>query len=285
MLRFEDEKWSLFVTRVVSLPGTVFLTGAGPGSVKLLTLRALEVLRIADVVFHDDLVSEEVLALIPSHVGVQSVGKRCGFKKISQEEIQQRVIRAARSGQTVVRLKGGDPLIFARAQEEIAALREEGIPFEIVPGVTVACAAAAEAQIALTDRKIASKLVFISNHQCAEKTTRLWPNTFEDSTLVFYMPGGEFASLQNELLENGMDSEIPCVVISRAARQAQEVIRTTIRGLAALPWVAAPSILIVGATGAEARADLHIGGGQREEARTREKIVLEFVQSPGTVST
>jgi uroporphyrin-III C-methyltransferase len=285
MLRFAGGKWSLFVTRAVSLPGTVFLTGAGPGSAKLLTLRALEVLRIADVVFHDDLVSEEILALIPSHVAVQSVGKRCGFKKISQEVLQQRVVHAARSGQTVVRLKGGDPLIFARAEEEIAALRENGIPFEIVPGVTAACAAAAEAQIALTDRKSASKLVLISNHQCAEKTTRLWPNTFEDSTLVFYMLGGEFASLQNELLENGMDSEMPCLMISRAARHGQEVIRTTIRGLAALPRVAAPSILFVGATGAEARADLHIESGQREEARTREEIVLEFAQSPETFST
>ena len=272
------------MTPFVSLPGTVYLTGAGPGSAKLLTLRALEVLKSADVVFHDDLASEEILSLIPSHVSVQSVGKRCGHKKVTQEEIQQRVIRAARSGKAVVRLKSGDPLIFARAQEEIAALRENGIPFEIVPGVTAACAAAAAAQVALTDRKTASKLVLISNHQCAGKTARLWPNIFEDSTLVFYMPGVELESLQSELLENGMDSETPCLLISQAARPAQEVIRTTIRGLTSMPRVAAPSVLIVGATGAEARADLHMESTQREESRTRGEIVLELDQSPESLS-
>lgn len=111
------------------LPGTVYLAGAGPGSAKWLTVRAVEVLKAAGVVFHDDLVSEEILALIPAHVGVYNVGKRCGPKKNSQTQIQERIVQAARSGQAVVRLKGGDPLVFGRAQEEIAALRENGIPF------------------------------------------------------------------------------------------------------------------------------------------------------------
>src|SRR5215475_553906 len=133
------------MTAPYTLPGKVYLTGAGPGSSKLLTLRALEVLRTADVVFHDDLVSEEVLAVIPSHIAVHSVGKRCALKKTSQEEIQRRIIAAARSGQSVVRLKGGDPLVFGRAHEEITALREAGIDFEIVPGITAAAAAAAAA--------------------------------------------------------------------------------------------------------------------------------------------
>lgn len=272
------------MARYSGLPGTVYLTGAGPGSAKLLTLRALEVLKIADVVFHDDLVSEEILALIPAHVAVQSVGKRCGIKKISQEEIQQRLIRAARSGQTVVRLKGGDPLIFGRAQEEIAALRKHGIPFEIVPGVTAACAAAAAAQISLTDRKRASKLVFISNHQCAEKNARLWHKTFEDSTLVFYMPGGNLESLQTELFENGLDWEMPCLVISQAALPAQKVIRTTIRGLATLPRATAPSLLIVGVTGTESRADLCIESLQPEQRHACEEMVLEFTQSGESLS-
>ena len=135
------------------LPGTVYLTGAGPGSARLLTVRAVEVLKSADVVFHDDLVTDEILSLIPPHVRLHNVGKRCGPKMISQQEIQEKIVRAARSGQTVVRLKGGDPLVFGRAQEEIGALREHGIPFEIVPGVTAACAAAAVAQISLTGRR------------------------------------------------------------------------------------------------------------------------------------
>src|SRR3974390_333245 len=198
------------------LPGTVYLTGAGAGAAKWLTVRAVEVLKSADVVFHDDLVSEEILALIPPHVGVYNVGKRCGLKKISQVQIQEKIVQAARSGHTVVRLKGGDPLVFGRAQEEIVALRANTIPFEIVPGITAACAAAAVAEISLTDRKVASKVVLISNHQCAEKNTRLWGRTFEDSTLVFYMPGGNLESLQAELLENGMDGAMPCLLIWQA---------------------------------------------------------------------
>ena len=270
--------WSVIVARYSGLPGTVYLTGAGPGSAKLLTLRALEVLKIADLVLHDGLVSEEILALIPARVAVHNVGKRCGIKKISQKEIQQRLIRAARSGQTVVRLKGGDPLIFGRAQEEIAALRKEGIPFEIVPGVTAACAAAAAAQISLTDRRSASKLVFISNHRCAVKNSRRH-KAFEDSTLAFYMPGANLRSLQTDLLENGLDWEMPCLVISQAALPAQEVIRTTIRGLSNLPRTAAPSLLIVGATGADARADFCVETSQPEQRQACDEIVLQLTQS------
>lgn len=145
--------------------------------------------------------------------------------------------------------------------------------FEIVPGITAACAAAAVAEISLTDRKVASKVVLISNHQCAEKNTRLWGSTFEDSTLVFYMPGGNLESLQQELLENGMDGAMPCLLISQAGRPGQDVIRTTIRDLGALPRAALPSLLIVGATGTEARADVHWG---RAEHAISEELVLEL---------
>ena len=268
------------MARHTGLPGKVYLTGAGPGSAKMLTVRAVEVLKGANVVYHDDLVSEEILALIPAQVGVWNVGKRCGRKKISQEQIQEKMIRAARSGQSVVRLKGGDPLVFGRAQEEIAALRKNGIPFEIVPGVTAACAAAAVAEISLTDRKAASKVVFISNHQCAEKSGRLWSKTFEDSTLVFYMPGGDLKSLQEELLENGMDSAMPCLLISQAARPQQEVLRTTIRDLNNLPHAAAPSLLMVGATSAEARADLDLQSTRQRKDQAA--MILELTAGVGS---
>jgi len=264
--------------RYTGLPGIVYLTGAGPGFANLLTLRALEVLKGADVVFHDDLVTEEILALIPPHVAVQNVGKRCGPKRVSQEQIHERVIGAARKGQTVVRLKGGDPLLFGRAQDEVAALRENGIPFEIVPGVTAACAAAAAAEISLTDRRAASKLVFISNHQCPEKRARLGSKTYEDSTLVFYMPGGDLQALQRELLENGMHAAMPCLLVSQAARPAQEVIRTTVSDLGSLPRLATPSLLIVGATGAEARADLHLGRKDPVAQRSADDIVLTLAE-------
>src|SRR5215475_15633251 len=157
-----------------SLPGKVYLTGAGPGSASLLTLRALEALRFADVVFHDDLVSEDVLSVIPPHVAIHSVGKRCGLKKVSQEQIHELVIAEARKGHSVVRLKGGDPLVFGRTHEEISALREANIPFEIIPGITAVTAAAAAAQIPLTERLVASKLVFLSNHcSSAKKGTQI----------------------------------------------------------------------------------------------------------------
>ena len=121
--------------------------------------------------------------------------------------------------------------------------------------------------------------MFISNHQCAEQDTRPWHKTFEDSTLAFYMPGGKLKNLQAELLENGLDPEIPCLVISQAALPAQEVIRTTIRGLANLPRTAAPSLLIVGATGADARADFCVETSQLEQRHACDEIVLQLAQS------
>ena len=169
-----------------TLPGKVYLAGAGPGSAKLLTLQALEALRTADVVLHDDLVSEDVLAQVPPRVALFNVGKRCGAKKVTQEEIHRRMISAARNGQTVVRLKGGDPLIFARTRDEIDALREAGVDFEIIPGITAATAAAAVAQIPLTDRKHASKLVLLTNHYGPERDAREWHSGLtDDATLVF----------------------------------------------------------------------------------------------------
>jgi len=269
------------MARYMGLPGTVYLTGAGPGSVRLLTVRAVEVFKSAVVVFHDVLVCDEVLAVIPSNAGVYNVGKRCGPKKISQEQIQERIVGAARRGQTVVRLKGGDPLVFGRAQEEIAALRENGIPFEIVPGVTAACAAAAVAEISLTDRKVASKVVFISNHQCAEKGTRRWAETFEDSTLVFYMPGGNLVPLQLELLDNGIDGAMPCLLISQAERAGQEVLCAAVRDLGSLPRVTAPSVLIVGATAAQARADLHLQRCDDAVTLPGDEVILELSERNG----
>jgi siroheme synthase len=144
--------------------------------------------------------------------------------------------------------------------------------------------AAAAAEISLTDRKSASKVVFLSNHRCAEKSTRQWHNTFEDSTLVFYMPGGDMESLQAELLENGLNSEMPCLVVSQAAQPAQKVTRTTVRGLATLPPVAAPSLLIVGPTSIDARADLSAEGAQPEQRQEREELVLELTQNTELLS-
>src|SRR5450631_3137591 len=145
--------------------GKVYLVGAGPGDPELLTVKALRLLRTAEAVLHDDLVAPEILKLIPSSAQIYNVGKRCGKKKILQGEINCLMVALAASGLRVVRLKGGDPLIFGRAGEEIEALRANKIPFEIVPGVTSAMGAAAAAQIPMTHRRSSSAVVFITAHQ------------------------------------------------------------------------------------------------------------------------
>src|SRR6267154_655427 len=135
-----------------SVNGKVYLVGAGPGDPELLTLKALRLLRTADAVLHDDLVATEIINLISSTAQVHNVGKRCGKKRILQGEINFLMVALAASGLQVVRLKGGDPLIFGRAGEEIEFLRRNNVPFEIVPGVTAALGAAASAQLPLTHR-------------------------------------------------------------------------------------------------------------------------------------
>jgi uroporphyrin-III C-methyltransferase len=255
MLAFTDSAGGWEVMRY-SLPGKVYLAGAGPGSAKLLTLRALEVLQEADLVMHDGLVSTEVLACIPARTAVQSVGKRCGQKKITQDEINRLMIRAARNGQTVVRLKGGDPLIFGRAHEEINGLRQAGIEFEIIPGITAVAAAAAEAQFPLTERNAASKLILVSNHPSTDKMQRDWHTSVtRDATLVFYMPGSDFASLIAELAASGLGERTPCLMVSNAARPEQRMIRTTLGALESAPAAITPSLLIVGSAVAGARGE------------------------------
>jgi len=264
------------------LPGRVYLAGAGPGSAALLTVRALEVLQSADVVFHDDLVSEDVLARIPAHVAVFSVGKRCGSHKTTQAEILKRLIQAVQHGKTVVRLKGGDPLIFARTHEEMAALREAGIDFEVIPGITAATAAAAVAKIPLTERHNASRLVLVSNHRCADKEARDWQaGVTANATLVFYMPGPDFTELRAELLENGVREETPCLLVSNAARPDQKLVRTTVGALLRAPVLPAPSLLIVGATAAEAK-EAEKGSISRDEGapiKAMTELSLDLLQT------
>src|ERR1700686_1830815 len=149
------------------MKGKVYLVGAGPGDPGLLTWKALRLLRTADAVLHDDLVASEILELIPSTTQIHNVGKRCGKKRILQGEINDLMVALGASGPRVVRLKGGDPLIFGRAGEEIETLRRNNIPFEIVPGVTSALGAAAVAQIPLTHRRASDALVLITAHRAS----------------------------------------------------------------------------------------------------------------------
>jgi uroporphyrin-III C-methyltransferase len=229
------------------MKGKVYLVGAGPGDPELLTLKALRVLRTADAVLHDDLVSPEILKLIPSAAQVHNVGKRCGKKNIVQEEINFVMIALADSGLRVIRLKSGDPMIFGRAGEEIESLRRAGIPYEVVPGVTSALGAAAATQIPLTHRRASSALVFITAHQASGSEAANWSKLAgSGATLVIYMPGQNYSAVGTKLKAAGLAGETPCAVISRATSPYQQTHRTTIGELSGAPQLAAPTLLVVG---------------------------------------
>ncbi len=227
----------------------VYLVGAGPGDPELLTLRAVRLLESADVIFHDDLVPDEVLALAHRHALVTSVGKRCGRPRITQAGIHRLLIESARAGQSVVRLKSGDPLIFGRAGEEIHALRAARVPFIVVPGVTAALAAGASLSLPLTDRSTASKLIFLTGHHAAGKddTTPIWSGPLPpDATLVVYMPGRDLGRLTRELAKAGMSADVPCCAISHAAKPQQSHALTKLGELDHVVCGPAPLLLLIG---------------------------------------
>ena len=250
------------------MSGKVYLVGAGPGDPELLTLKALRILREADVVLHDDLVPADILRLVPPGVQVSSVGKRCGRKSVSQAEINSRMIAAAQQGLTVVRLKSGDPGIFGRGGEEIEALTDAEVDFEIIPGVTSACAAAASAGISLTHRRSASTVIFLTGHTGAEKTENQWPalNSSEAripdaTTLVIYMPGPDYGQVRDQLRAAGVKGDTPCLLVSSVSTDSHYAHSTTVDTLAEAPVTPAPHILLVGdvtrAARETARAALH----------------------------
>jgi uroporphyrin-III C-methyltransferase len=230
-------------------PGVVYLAGAGPGDPNLLTLRVLRLLETAEVILSDDLVSAEILELAHRGAEIVPVGKRCGQPRITQSEIHTLMLDAAQAGKSVLRLKSGDPLIFGRAAEEIAVLREAEIPFEIVPGITTAFAAAARLKTPLTDRGAASKLILATAHHAAGKIelTPKWTGAFpEDATLVIYMPGRKFRALADELISSGIGGETPCVAISNATTAKEEILATTLGEIEDAGVGPAPVILLVG---------------------------------------
>jgi uroporphyrin-III C-methyltransferase len=229
--------------------GVVYLVGAGPGDPEQLTLRALRLLQTADVVLPDDLVSDEVLALASPSALIIPVGKRCGQPRITQAGIHALMLEYSSMGRSVVRLKSGDPLVFGRAGEEIAALTEAAIPFEIVPGITSAFAAAARLKTPLTDRSSASKLIFATAHHAADKLelTPKWECAFpKDATLIIYMPGRRFRTLADELIASGIAPATPCVAVSKATTPDERVHITTLGALDDEAVGPAPVLLLIG---------------------------------------
>jgi siroheme synthase len=258
--------------------GKVYLIGAGPGDPDLLTVKAARLLQRATVVLHDSLVSREVLQLIPREAEIIDVGKRAGQKLLTQDEINQLLISYAnRSGRSldrsaaespnahppnkltshteVIRLKGGDPVVFGRAGEEIEALRRANIPFEIVPGITAALGAAAAAGISLTDRRAASQIVITTYSRGSDPATAEpfavtrdvdWAAISSSTTLVLYMPGADYAEVSRRLIEAGQPEDLPCVIVSNATTPHQQIRWTTVSALASEAKLPAPALLIVG---------------------------------------
>jgi uroporphyrin-III C-methyltransferase len=228
--------------------GKVYLVGAGPGAPDLLTLRAARLIEAADVVLHDALVHPDTLALA-SRARLVDVGKR--YRKVSTEQrfINRALIEAARTHAVVVRLKGGDPMLFGRAQEELEALQAAGVECEVVPGVTAALAAAASLQVSLTRRGIARTVAFLTPRVGRDEAASAWvPAAMGNDTVVLYMAAGASQSIAAQLIEAGKPPELPAVLVESATLPGERRIFTTLGELAcaALPPAQGPVVMAIG---------------------------------------
>ena len=229
--------------------GTVYLVGAGPGDPELLTLRAARLIGAAQLIVHDGLVDPAILALARSDARLVSVAKQRSKHTLPQDQINAFLVREARAGRDVVRLKGGDPFIFGRGGEEMEDCHAAGVPVEIVPGISAANGAAAAARIALTHRESASIVSFVAG-QCKGLKEQNWAGLAGPGrTLVIYMGVKTAPQIAEKLMEDGLTPDMPIAVIENAARPEMRVLRGV---LAALPElvereaVISPALIIIG---------------------------------------
>lgn len=225
-------------------PGTVWLVGAGPGDPGLLTLHAVHALAQAEVVLFDALVGEEILSLAPQ-AHLEAAGKRAGGRRTPQLRINQRLIDLARQGKRVVRLKGGDPLVFGRGGEEALALAAAGIPFRIVPGISAGVGGTASAGIPITHRGMARSVTLATGHDSSGTLTDLdWTNLGD--VAVLYMAGRQLAAIAERLLTAGRDPREGVALIQDATRPTQTVTVTTLGQAASLPVPVSPTLIVIG---------------------------------------
>jgi uroporphyrin-III C-methyltransferase len=214
--------------------GYVHLIGAGPGDPDLLTLRALRLIQSADVVVHDRLVSPEIMALVPAEIPRIDVGKLPKFHKVPQEDINALLVRLARDGLVVARLKGGDPMIFGRGSEEALACTQAGVPYDYVPGITSAQGAAASVGVPLTHRGLATGVRYVTGHRAKDAALELdWASlASEETTLVVYMGAGAIAEISAQLIRHGLPRELPVLAVASATTPRETRILSTLHGIA-----------------------------------------------------
>jgi uroporphyrin-III C-methyltransferase/precorrin-2 dehydrogenase/sirohydrochlorin ferrochelatase len=233
--------------------GEAWIVGAGPGAADLITLRGLQFLQRADIVIHDRLIDAELLALARRDAELIDMGKQPGGPAATQADINRTLVEQVRNGQHVCRLKGGDPFIFGRGGEEIAALAQAGLPYQVVPGITAASGCAAAAGIPLTHRDVARAVTFVTGHDSGTPTTDAgldWPRLASGNhTLVFYMGVGQLESIQTKLMENGLSAETPIAIVEHGTTPDQRIIAGTLGNIvvrAANAQITSPAIIIVG---------------------------------------
>jgi len=231
------------------MSGRVYLVGAGPGDPELLTLKAVKALKQADVVLCDDLVGEEILAYARPNARIVPVGKRGGCKSTPQEFIERLMVSEALRGRIVVRLKGGDPLIFGRGGEECAALRAAGVAFEVVNGITSGLAAATALGIPLTHRDLCHGAIFVTGHERHSGTTDWAALAKTGLPLVIYMGVARCEDIQGKLMEGGLAGATPAAVVCNATLADQRSIATRLERLAEDvrgSGIGSPAIMVIG---------------------------------------
>jgi uroporphyrin-III C-methyltransferase len=255
------------------MTGKVYLVGAGPGAPDLITLRGAELLKRAGIVFYDALVHPETLAFAPQ-AKLVAVGKRCSRISTDQRFINRNLVEAAAKYAVVVRLKGGDPMLFGRAQEEIEALAAAGVACEVVPGVTSALAASAEIGVSLTRRGMSRSVIFATPRVGEGEDTSDWaPGVANADTSVLYMAAGQAAQIALVLEQHGMSPATPVMIVENASLPNARQIGTTLRGLRerAGLGVDGPALLLLGQVYRE-RAHALIAAALLENASADERL-------------